>query len=507
MVASASRLPRPMTLSRLATALLLASLPLTAAGCSVEPSPAVEAGAKLKQSIDKASKLMAEAAVVDPEANRKTAEALRGAAASTSAPAGATASQKAAFAMVASQLQREAGRLDAIAAERAVSEQRRLALALRAAISNAEQLAFLQGVAGKESSEARGKIDAMLAESNDQIDALRQAIAKLESASEELSAAVKAKGDEAKAKELQAGDLRSKSSGSAAVEQASGLMKQAIRLHVEAAEAQMLLNQASSELLFCRERLATLEAAVERLQTAKKSLASFDESRKTAASTMRTEMERELEAAAAAATSLHAIVDGDFKSLHDSGQEALERAASLAQQGQSAAGDAGKSAKASVASAQLALARLCEQRALAAADATTAFDAMAAHANGGPWAGYAAALRSDRDQSIVKAAEALESAIGSMGESADPVAVALRSRVDAAKASLQSMKPAAKTETPAPAASTETTPADPAAPTGEQAKPADAPAEPAPAPAGEPASDKPADPPAEPAAPPASPAH
>ena len=76
-----------MSLSRIASVILLASLSFAATGCNLEPSPAVEAGAKLKQTIDKASKLMAEAAVEDPEGNRKTAEALRSAAGSArSAP-------------------------------------------------------------------------------------------------------------------------------------------------------------------------------------------------------------------------------------------------------------------------------------------------------------------------------------------------------------------------------------------------------------------------------------
>jgi len=56
-----------MSLSRNASVILLASLSFAATGCNLEPSPAVEAGAKLKQTIDKASKLMAEAAVEDPE--------------------------------------------------------------------------------------------------------------------------------------------------------------------------------------------------------------------------------------------------------------------------------------------------------------------------------------------------------------------------------------------------------------------------------------------------------
>ena len=493
MAANGSRLPRPMSLSRNASVILLTSLSFAVTGCNLEPSPAVEAGAKLKQTIDKASKLMAEAAVEDPEGNRTTAEALRSAAGSASAPAGATASQKAAFAMVSSQLQREAGRLDMVAAERAVSQMHHLTMSIRTAASAAQQLAFLSDMAGKGSSEAREQIQSLIDAKKVEISALEDAITKLTEASDTLGSTTTTKSADAKAKELEANGMRSKAVAKAGIDAASESMKQAIALHVEAAQAQMQLNQVNAELLFCKERLITRQSAVERLQRELTQLDDFDASRKSAATALRSEMDKEMENASAAAKALHALADGDAKALHESAAEALERAASLAQQSQSAPGDAGKSAKASAASAQLALARVCEQRALAAADAAAAFDAMAALASGGPWGGYASASRTERDQAVAKASESVEAAINVLPDSQDPVAVALRSRIDQAKVNLSNMKPAAPAAKPAdsaPAAEAEA----PATADAPAEKPADE------TPAAEPAPETPA---AEPAAEPA----
>ena len=491
MAANGSRLPRPMSLSRTASVILLASISLAVTGCNVEPSPAVEAGAKLKQTIDKASKLMAEASVADPEGNRKTAEALRSAAGSATAPAGATASQKAAFAMVSSQLQREAGRLDMVAAERAVSEMRRLTMSIRTAAAAAQQLAFLSDMAGKGSSEAREQIQALIDAKKGEISALEDAITKLTEAGETLNATTTTKSTDAKAKELEANGMRSKAVAKAGIDAASEAMKQAIALHVEAAQAQMQLNQVNAELLFCKERLITRQSAVERLQHELVQLDDFDASRKSAATALRGELDKEMEAANTAAKALHALADGESKALHESAAEALERAASLAQQAQSAPGDAGKSAKASAASAQLALARVCEQRALAAADAAAAFDAMAALASGGPWGGYASASRTERDQAVSKASESVEAAINVLPDSQDPVAVALRGRIDQAKVNLSNMKSAAPAAKPAEAAPT-TEATAPAATDAPADKPADEKpaAQPAPeAPAAEPAAE------------------
>ena len=491
MAANGSRLPRPMSLSRTASVILLASISLAVTGCNVEPSPAVEAGAKLKQTIDKASKLMAEASAADPEGNRKTAEALRGAAGSATAPAGATASQKAAFAMVSSQLQREAGRLDMVAAERAVSEMRRLTMSIRTAAAAAQQLAFLSDMAGKGSSEAREQIQALIEAKKGEISALEDAITKLTEAGETLNATTTTKSTDAKAKELEANGMRSKAVAKAGIDAASEAMKQAIALHVEAAQAQMQLNQVNAELLFCKERLITRQSAVERLQRELVQLDDFDASRKSAATALRGELDKEMETANAAAKALHALADGESKALHESAAEALERAASLAQQAQSAPGDAGKSAKASAASAQLALARVCEQRALAAADAAAAFDAMAALASGGPWGGYASASRTERDQAVSKASESVEAAINVLPDSQDPVAVALRGRIDQAKVNLSNMKSAAPAAKPAEAAPT-TEATAPAATDAPADKPADEKpaAQPAPeAPAAEPAAE------------------
>ena len=491
MAANGSRLPRPMSLSRTASVILLASISLAVTGCNVEPSPAVEAGAKLKQTIDKASKLMAEASAADPEGNRKTAEALRGAAGSATAPAGATASQKAAFAMVSSQLQREAGRLDMVAAERAVSEMRRLTMSIRTAAAAAQQLAFLSDMAGKGSSEAREQIQALIEAKKGEISALEDAITKLTEAGETLNATTTTKSTDAKAKELEANGMRSKAVAKAGIDAASEAMKQAIALHVEAAQAQMQLNQVNAELLFCKERLITRQSAVERLQRELVQLDDFDASRKSAATALRGELDKEMETANAAAKALHVLADGESKALHESAAEALERAASLAQQAQSAPGDAGKSAKASAASAQLALARVCEQRALAAADAAAAFDAMAALASGGPWGGYASASRTERDQAVSKASESVEAAINVLPDSQDPVAVALRGRIDQAKVNLSNMKSAAPAAKPAEAAPT-TEATAPAATDAPADKPADEKpaAQPAPeAPAAEPAAE------------------
>lgn len=486
-----------MSLPRNAFVILLASFSFAVTGCNVEPSPGVEVAAKLKQTIDKASKLMAEAAVEDPEGNRKTAEALRSAAGSATAPAGASASQKAAFAMVSSQLQREAGRLDMVAAERAVSEMHRLTMSIRTATAAAQQLAFLSDMAGKGSSEAREQIQALIDAKKGEISSLEDAITKLTEASDTLGSTTTNKSTDAKAKELEANGLRSKAVAKAGIDAAAEAMKQAIALHVEAAQAQMQLNQVNAELLFCKERLITRQSAVERLQRELTQLDDFDASRKSAATALRGELEKEMENANAAAKALHALADGESKALHESAAEALERAASLAQQAQSAPGDAGKSAKASAASAQLALARVCEQRALAAADAAAAFDAMAALASGGPWGGYASASRTERDQAVSKASESVEAAINVLPDSQDPVALALRSRIDQAKVNLGNMKaaaPAAKptdsapvTETAAPAPAdapadkpANETPAAEPAPETPAAEPA---AEPAPAPA------------------------
>jgi hypothetical protein len=386
-------------------------------------------------------------------------------------------------------LQREAGRLDTVAAERAVSEMHRLTMSIRTAAAAAQQLAFLSDMAGKGSGEAREQIQTLIEAKKGEISALEDAITKLTEASDTLNTTTTTKSTDAKAKELEASGMRSKAVAKAGIDAASEAMKQAIALHVEAAQAQMQLNQVNAELLFCKERLVTRQSAVERLQRELAQLDDFDASRKSAATALRGELDKEMETANTAAKALHALADGESKALHESAAEALERAASLAQQAQSAPGDAGKSAKASAASAQLALARVCEQRALAAADAAAAFDAMAALASGGPWGGYASASRTERDQAVSKASESMEAAINVLPDSQDPVAIALRGRIDQAKVNLSNMKSAAPAAKPAGSAPDAAAPAAAEAPADKPAdeKPA---AQPAPeAPAAEPAAE------------------
>ena len=62
--------------------------------------------------VAKARKVLAEVAVADPAANRTSAEALRAAARSCTAPSGATPGQQAAFALTTAEQLREAARLD-----------------------------------------------------------------------------------------------------------------------------------------------------------------------------------------------------------------------------------------------------------------------------------------------------------------------------------------------------------------------------------------------------------
>jgi len=118
---------------------------------------------------------------------------------------------------------------------------------------------------------------------------------------------------------------------------------------------------------------------------------------------------------------------------------------------------------------------------------------MAALASGGPWGGYASASRTERDQAVAKASESVEAAINVLPDSQDPVAVALRSRIDQAKVNLSNMKPAEPAAKPADSAPA----AEVAAPATADA-PADKPADETPA--AEPAPETPA---AEPAAEPA----
>ena len=69
---------------------------------------------KLNDTLAAGQKAIAQTSALDPEANRTSAEMLRKIAASATPTAGSSANQKAAIALIASQIQIQASRLDAV---------------------------------------------------------------------------------------------------------------------------------------------------------------------------------------------------------------------------------------------------------------------------------------------------------------------------------------------------------------------------------------------------------
>ena len=93
---------------------------------------------KLNDTLAAGQKAIAQTSALDPEANRTSAEMLRQIAASATPTAGSSASQKAAIALIASQMQIQAARLDAVLIEQLVKIQRDNAdiVLLSASLSN-----------------------------------------------------------------------------------------------------------------------------------------------------------------------------------------------------------------------------------------------------------------------------------------------------------------------------------------------------------------------------------
>jgi len=450
----------------------------------------MQANAKLMKVAATASRLIAESTVVEKNATRTSVEALRAAAASASAPNGSTTIQKAAFAMLASQLQREAGRLDAIALERAVIEQHRLATLVRSCIVTADQLSFLQRIAGKSSDQARVEILALIDSSTRDVAAVESAMTQLQEQYEVAQATTTRSTDQAKALELEAGALRQTPAAAGAtfqnaIEKANITMKAAISARVQASQSQIAANACQAQLLLGQERTLATVATIDRLRVTLKSLDAYAANRTASVKSLGADVEIQISLATTNATALHTLIEGDVKSLYNSAQESLALAATHAGQGSSLPeAESKKSAKFAVVSAQLALAALCDTYAMAVSDAASAFEKMAAQVTGGDWSGYASACRTERDQALTKESEALESVISSMPVSSDPVNKALRERVDVAKTNISKRLPAAST--------TEAAQPTSQAPASDAPTPASPPTDPVAEPAANPAATPPA---------------
>ena len=402
---------------------------------------------KLNDTLAAGQKAIAQTSALDPEANRTSAEMLRQIAASATPTAGSSASQKAAIALIASQMQIQAARLDAVLIEQLVKIQRDNAdiVLLSASLSN-QFTALANSIEQEVPPEARAVLQkdrettAMTMKSlGAQAQKLKAVVdsAKSEIAEHESQALVlEKKSNELKQQSVAAGPIK----GLTLILQSQKSISDSRKLQSQAAIIQ-LNNQASMQDQKLSAKIGDIyEMRLKRNKASMGAIADIESQRETSVKELKAVADAYRTAAIDSAKAMRADAE-KINVLYDSAIESLEKAVSLAQQGTSLGGEAGKSAKNTVISAQLALAGMTERRESAISMDIAAYNAAAKFDEGGSWSKDAAAAQTIRNASMTKSVEVFELVLNAIPQGgSDAPTEKFRKSIELAKANFSGLK-------------------------------------------------------------------
>ena len=402
---------------------------------------------KLNDTLAAGQKAIAQTSALDPEANRTSAEMLRKIAASATPTAGSSASQKAAIALIASQMQIQAARLDAVLIEQLVKIQRNNAdiVLLSASLSN-QFTALANSIEQEVPPEARAVLQkdrettAMTMKSlGAQAQKLKAVVdsAKSEIAEHESQALVlEKKSNELKQQSVAAGPIK----GLTLTIQSQKSISDSRKLQSQAAIIQ-LNNQASMQDQKLSAKIGDIyEMRLKRNKASMGAIADIESQRETSVKELKAVADAYRTAAIDSAKAMRADAE-KINVVYDSAIESLEKAVSLAQQGTSLGGEAGKSAKNTVTSAQLALAGMTERRESAISMDIAAYNAAAKFDEGGSWSKDAAAAQTIRNASMTKSVEVFELVLNAIPQGgSDASTEKFRKSIELAKANFSGLK-------------------------------------------------------------------
>ena len=420
------------------------------AGCMDDAAIAQRAGAnKIKTTLAAAQKALAGVSGIDPETNRSNAEAIRQVAASATATPGSSPSQKAAMALIASQLQLQAAQLDAVAIAQLEQMQRMNADNIHLCASLNQQFQTLSKNADIGfPAEARDVLQKDHAQSTMAATVLSGAAEKLKALVDEAELAISKHNSNALVLEKQAGELKQKAVAAGAL---AGL-KLTVDSQKALTDSRKLLSEAAiieldTQKTELEHRMASTtadayQASLNRNKVSMGAIAEIQSLRETSVTELKDTSEKYRVAGIESATALRATSE-KLNGLYDSAVESLDKAVTLAQQAKSGSGEMAKSAKSALLAAQLALASTAERRESISTIEISAYTAAAKLNEDGSWNKDAAAAQTIRNACVTKASEALEAALTEIPEvdgDANTNAAKFRKSVELAKANFAGLK-------------------------------------------------------------------
>ena len=420
------------------------------AGCMDDAAIAQRAGAnKIKTTVAAAQKVLAGVSGIDPQTNRSNAEAIRQVAASATATPGSSPSQKAAMALIASQLQLQAAQLDAVAIAQLEQMQRMNADNIHLCASLNQQFQTLSKSADIGfPAEARDVLQKDHDQSAMTAKFLAGAAQKLKVLVDEAESAISKHNSNALVLEKQAGELKQKAVAAGAI---AGLkltvdsqkaLTDSRKLLSEAAVIELDTQKTELEQRMASTTAAAYQASLNRNKVSMGAIAEIQTLRETSVTELKDTAEKYRVAGIESATALRATSE-KLNGLYDSAIESLDKAVTLAQQAKSGSGEMAKSAKSALLAAQLALASTAERRESISTIEISAYTAAAKLNEDGSWNKDAAAAQTIRNACVTKASEALEAALTEIPEvdgDANTNAAKFRKSVELAKANFAGLK-------------------------------------------------------------------
>ena len=420
------------------------------AGCMDDAAIAQRAGAnKIKTTVAAAQKALAGVSGIDPQTNRSNAETIRQVAASATATPGSSPSQKAAMALIASQLQLQAAQLDAVAIAQLEQMQRMNADNIHLCASLNQQFQTLSKSADIGfPAEARDVLQKDHDQSAMAATVLTGAAEKLKALVDEAESAISKHNSNALELEKQAGDLKQKAVAAGAI---AGL-KLTVDSQKALTDSRKLLSEAAiieldTQKTELEHRMASTtadayQASLNRNKVSMGAIAEIQTLRETSVTELKDTADKYRVAGIESATALRATSE-KLNGLYDSAIESLDKAVTLAQQAKSGSGEMAKSAKSALLAAQLALASTAERRESISTIEISAYTAAAKLNEDGSWNKDAAAAQTIRNACVTKANEALEAALAEIPEvdgDANTNAAKFRKSVELAKANFSGIK-------------------------------------------------------------------
>ena len=420
------------------------------AGCMDDAAIAQRAGAnKIKTTVAAAQKVLAGVSGIDPQTNRSNAEAIRQVAASATATPGSSPSQKAAMALIASQLQLQAAQLDAVAIAQLEQMQRMNADNIHLCASLNQQFQTLSKSADIGfPAEARDVLQKDHDQSAMTATVLAGAAQKLKVLMDEAESAISKHNSNALVLEKQAGELKQKAVAAGAI---AGLkltvdsqkaLTDSRKLLSEAATIELDTQKTELEQRMASTTADAYQASLNRNKVSMGAIAEIQTLRENSVTELKDTADKYRVAGIESATALRATSE-KLNGLYDSAIESLDKAVTLAQQAKSGSGEMAKSAKSALLAAQLALASTAERRESISTIEISAYTAAAKLNEDGSWNKDAAAAQTIRNACVTKASEALEAALTEIPEvdgDANTYAAKFRKSVELAKANFSGMK-------------------------------------------------------------------